>query len=196
MLHFRNVYILFFLSVVEKWSRQCRLWPNTKILSTKSYEEIFPSAKRKRKLSNFICLESCFWVPSNHPFIHIKEKELQDNYWTLQSWCASVKFFLKSPGVLFRSTNNTPQVWVDTMGFVNTICPCLYHESMSVPWIIVYTMSLCLYHMSMSIPYESISVTWVLVNFMRPCLTSRSCERLWPTAKTFHWIGPTGPIQS
>ena len=67
--------------------------------------------------------------------------------------------------VWFRITHTIPWVWVNTMVVVNTIGPCLYHESMSIPWVQVYTIIPCLYHESMSIP-------WVLVNSMRPCLTS------------------------
>ena len=40
---------------------------------------------------------------------------------------------------------------------------CHYHESMSIPWVHVYTMSPCKFHASMSIP-------WVLAKNMSQCL--------------------------
>ena len=35
--------------------------------------------------------------------------------------------------VWFRSTDTIPWVWVNTMGVVNTMSQCLYHESMFIP---------------------------------------------------------------
>ena len=50
---------------------------------------------------------------------------------------------------------------------VYTMIPCLYHESMSIPWVHVYTMSPFLYHESMSIP-------WFHVHTMNPSLYDES----------------------
>ena len=55
---------------------------------------------------------------------------------------------------------------------VNTMCPCLYHDSMSIPRVHVNTISPCLY-------YESISIAWVLVNSMHPCLYNEFFPIIW-----------------
>ena len=47
------------------------------------------------------------------------------------------------------------------MGVVFTICPCLYHESMSIQWVLVSSICPCLNH-------ESLSITWVNVYNMIP----------------------------
>ena len=52
-------------------------------------------------------------------------------------------FFLYDVHVSLRRTNTIPWVWVNTMGVVipwvhvYTISPCLYHESMSMPWVLL-----------------------------------------------------------
>ena len=56
------------------------------------------------------------------------------------------------------------EYWYYTMslsqyhGFFNTMSPCVYHESMSIPRTHTYTISSCLY-------YESMPMLWVIVNF-------------------------------
>ena len=40
--------------------------------------------------------------------------------------------------VWFRSTDSVP--WVHTMGVINTMSPCLCHESLSIPCVHAYTM--------------------------------------------------------
>ena len=51
---------------------------------------------------------------------------------------------------------------------VYTMIPCLYNEFISIPWVHVYTMSSCVYHESMSIP-------WFYTYTMSPCL----CHESW-----------------
>ena len=49
--------------------------------------------------------------------------------------------------------------------------PILYHKSMSIPWVYVYTMSPCLVHtMSPYIYHESTSIPWVNIYTVSPCL--------------------------
>ena len=36
--------------------------------------------------------------------------------------------------VWFRSTDSISWVWVNTMGVIDTMSPCQYHESLSIPW--------------------------------------------------------------
>ena len=80
--------------------------------------------------------------------------------------------------VWLRRTDTIPWVWVSTMGVENTVSSChyhdacLYHESLSMPLVHVYTMSPCLYHESMCIP-------WDLVNSMHPCLYHESLLITW-----------------
>ena len=80
-----------------------------------------------------------------------------------------------------RSTNTISSVCVNTMGVVNTMSPCLYQDSMSIPQVLVYTKSPCLYQESLFIPgvhvytinpclyHESMSIPWVLANNKSPC---------------------------
>ena len=68
---------------------------------------------------------------------------------------------------------------------------CLFHDSMSLPWVHVYTMITCLYHDSMSLPwdpvysmssclyYESMSIPQVNVYAMIPCLYHESMSIPW-----------------
>ena len=46
--------------------------------------------------------------------------------------------------------NGNTRPW--TTDVFNTMSPCLYQESMSTPWVHVYTISPCIYNESMSIP--------------------------------------------
>ena len=52
--------------------------------------------------------------------------------------------------------------------------PCLYYESVSIPWVHVYTISPCpcLYH-------ESLSIQCVLVYNMSPCQKHESMSIIW-----------------
>ena len=52
--------------------------------------------------------------------------------------------------VWFRKNNSIPRVLVNPMGVVNSMSLHLYHESLLIPWVHVYTKSLCLYRESMS----------------------------------------------
>ena len=54
--------------------------------------------------------------------------------------------------VWLGSTATIPWVWVSTMGVVNTMHPCLYHDYMCIPWVRVYTNNPCRYDEYMSIP--------------------------------------------
>ena len=67
---------------------------------------------------------------------------------------------------LYRESMSIPSVQVYTMSL------CLYHDSMGIPWVHAYTISPCLYH-------ESMSITLVLVNSMRPCLYHESLPITW-----------------
>ena len=67
-----------------------------------------------------------------------------------------------------------------TLGPLVSVCnqgvPILYHESESIPisisWVHVYTMSPCLYH-------ESLSIPWVHIYTMSPCLYHESMFLPW-----------------
>ena len=59
-------------------------------------------------------------------------------------------------------TVTIPSVWVSTIGVVNTMSPYLYHESVSISWVHVYTKSPYQYHKSISIP-------WVNEYIISPC---------------------------
>ena len=73
--------------------------------------------------------------------------------------------------------------------------PCIYHESMSVPWVHTHTMRQFLYHESMSIPrvhvctspcqfHASMSIPWVLANNMSQCLYHESRNSVYRNMKT------------
>ena len=119
--------------------------------------------------------------------ILVKKKSLQDCYaWDLST--SLLRLLLKKfrrrvtlcplVRVWLRRTGTIPWVWVSTMGVENTVSSfhyhdaCLYHESLSMPLVHVYTMSPCLYHETMCIP-------WDLVNSMHPCLYHESLLITW-----------------
>ena len=68
---------------------------------------------------------------------------------------------------------------------------CQYHESMTIPWVRVYTKSPCIYHDYMSLPwfhvytmssclyYDSMYIPWVNVYTMIPCLYYDSMSLPW-----------------
>ena len=55
---------------------------------------------------------------------------------------------------------------------VYTMSPCIYHDSMSLPWVHVHTMGSFLY-------YESISIRWVNVYTLIPCPYHESMSIPW-----------------
>ena len=57
--------------------------------------------------------------------------------------------------VWLGSTATIPWVWVSTMGVVNTMHPCLYHDYMCIPWVRVYTNNPCRYDEYLPIPQVS-----------------------------------------
>ena len=81
----------------------------------------------------------------------------------------------QSQNVLQNKIKATVQVQVHTMS------PCLYHESMSIPWVHVYTTSSYIYHKSMSIP-------WVYVNTINTCQFHASIPMQWVLANILSQI--------
>ena len=84
-------------------------------------------------------------------------------------WCSQYHKSISIPWVFVKTMNPctiSPCLYHESMSIlwvhVYTISPCVYHESMSIPWVHVYTMSLCLYH-------KSVSMSWVHVYNMSPC---------------------------
>ena len=89
----------------------------------------------------------------------------------------------------------TQEYWFYTMSLSQYHGWCQYHESIAIPWFLVYTMSLCLYQESIPIQWvhdntsspclfnESMSIP-VLVNSMHPCLYQKSFPIIWVNVYT------------
>ena len=75
--------------------------------------------------------------------------------------------------IIYHGSMSIPWVYVYTMS------SCLYNESMAIPWVHVFTMSPCLYH-------ESLSMPWVHDYTMSPCMYHETLLITIPWVKKFN----------